>query len=112
MNLDSPRCPGLSLLEIVDNKCPLVLPCHNIFVFARSLKLVTANVEACAIKLEARDIDIRLSIWLNGCQPGKQVRLKIRFFLVQKHTGPCSQLHNISRRQSISQKDSLRSLRG
>src|SRR5258708_27903772 len=37
MNLDRPWCPGLSRLEIVDNKSHLPLACHNIFVFARGL---------------------------------------------------------------------------
>src|SRR5260370_24394652 len=85
MNFDPSWRPGISRLEIVDYKCHLALTCHNIFVFARRLELVTANVEACAIKLEAHDIDIRLSIWLNCRQSGKQLRLKVGMFLLRKH---------------------------
>ena len=82
MNLDRPWCPGLSRLEIVDNKRDFAVARRNIFVFACSLELVTTNVEACAIELEAHDINGRLSSIVHGSNPGKGLCLQESQFLL------------------------------
>jgi hypothetical protein len=59
--------PGTKRLEIVDKEGQLAKACHNILVFARGLELVTANVEACAIELEAHGINGRLFLVVPRC---------------------------------------------
>jgi hypothetical protein len=80
--------PGTKRLEIVDNEGHLVMACHNILVFARRLDLVTANVEARPIELEAHSIDSRLAIGVHGGQPGKGLRSQESQFLLGKHHTP------------------------
>jgi hypothetical protein len=66
--------PWTERLEIIDKQRHLAMACHNIFVFACGLKLVTSNVEARAIELEAYGINGWLFIVIYGGNPGKGLR--------------------------------------
>jgi hypothetical protein len=80
--------PGTKRLEVVDNERHLAVACHDIFVFARSFQLVTTNVEARAIELEAYDINSWLSIIVHGGNPCKGLRFQESQFLLRKHGTP------------------------